>query len=100
MQAPSSLETSLHLDAGETEAISLALELDLPGIRIDERDGRSAAQERGLSTLGTLAILDLAALRGLLDFANAVERLRRTNFRVAQDILDALLREVRARKAK
>jgi predicted nucleic acid-binding protein len=40
---------------------------------------------------GTLGILDLAAQRGLADFAQAVGRLRKTNFRVPRDLLDALL---------
>jgi predicted nucleic acid-binding protein len=51
----------------------------------------NAAQRKGLRVTGTLGILDLAAERGLADFAQAVERLRQTNFRVPQALLDALL---------
>jgi len=33
----------------------------------------------------------MAALRGLADFAQAVEQLRQTNFRIPQMLLDSLL---------
>ncbi len=44
------------LDIGETEAITLALELDLPLI-IDERKGRKIAQSQGVKVVGILGIL-------------------------------------------
>jgi predicted nucleic acid-binding protein len=42
---------------------------------------------------GTLGILDLAAQRGLADFAQAVGQLRQTNFRFPGALLDALLKK-------
>ena len=48
--------SGLGLDAGETEAISLALELHISAIVMDERRGRLAAEKRGISTVGTLNI--------------------------------------------
>ena len=39
---PNVIDSTLTLDSGETEAISLALELHLPAILIDERQGRIA----------------------------------------------------------
>jgi hypothetical protein len=44
------------IDKGETEAISLALELDLKLI-IDERKGRQVALSQGVSIVGVLGIL-------------------------------------------
>jgi predicted nucleic acid-binding protein len=40
---------------------------------------------------GTLGVLDIAAERGLVDFAQAINRLRRTTFRIPEALLDSLL---------
>jgi predicted nucleic acid-binding protein len=98
IQAPASLQSGMGLDPGETEAISLALELKLPAILIDERAGRLAAEQRGIIPIGTLNILVSADQHGLLDFEKAVERLRRTNFHINEALLAAVLEEVRSRK--
>jgi hypothetical protein len=87
------------LGRGETEAISLAIELGIPAILIDEKRGRTAAKTRGLAPVGTLNILYSADLRGLLDFEQSVDRLRRTTFHADSKMVDALVREVRARKS-
>lgn len=79
-----------HLDPGEREAISLADKLaDL--VLIDERRARSTARQRGLSCMGTIGVLDLAARRSLINPAEAVDRLKKTTFRVAPDLLETLL---------
>lgn len=96
-QAPISLQTGLGLDPGETEAISLALELRLP-ILIDERAGRLVAEEHGITAVGTLNILYSADVHGFLDFEAAIERLRRTNFHVDNDTIEALILQSRRRK--
>jgi predicted nucleic acid-binding protein len=98
IQAPRILQTGLGLDPGETEAISLAIELNLPVVLVDERAGRMVVEERGITAFGTLNILYLADLRELLDFETAVNRLRRTNFHLEQRLLEAVLAKVRARK--
>ncbi len=51
-----------------------------------------AARDKGLEVTGTLGILDLAARRGMIDFANALARLRTTNFRGREELFDALLK--------
>jgi uncharacterized protein len=45
------------LDAGESEAIALALELHADAVLMDETEGRSLAQRRGLRTIGIVGIL-------------------------------------------
>lgn len=60
-------------------------------ILIDDRKGAAVAVNKGFETTGTLGILDLAAKRGLIDLRDALDRLKRTNFRYRQAILDALL---------
>ena len=46
-----------NLDLGETEAIALALELDLRLI-IDEKSGRKIAEQKGVKIIGLLDILE------------------------------------------
>lgn len=83
--------TLAHLDPGERDAITLAQELKADLILLDERLGRQAATERQFNVTGTVGILDRAAARGLIDIAEAVSRLRQTNFRVSPRLLNALL---------
>lgn len=68
VQIPSSEQLHhllLIIDQGEAEAITLALEKQLP-ILIDERKGRSIAQQKGLIVIGFLGILVLATQRAVL----------------------------------
>ena len=60
VQRPSRIAPGVALGAGETEAISLALELKISASLIDERKGRLAAEQRGILPVGTLNILDSA----------------------------------------
>jgi len=60
---------------------------------IDERDGFRVARKRGLRVTGTLGLLDLAADRGLVDFAEAIRKLQLTSFRRPQTLLDELLKK-------
>ncbi len=56
----------IQLDAGEAEAIALALEEKVDLILIDERIGRRMAQSLGLMVLGTLGILTQAKQKNLI----------------------------------
>ena len=55
-----------NLDAGETEAIALALAIQADAILIDEHRGRNVAERAGLRVTGVLGILLLAKNQGLL----------------------------------
>jgi predicted nucleic acid-binding protein len=76
---------------GEQAAITLASALHADLLLMDDRKGVKMARSKGIRVTGTLGILELAAQDGLTDFAQAVERLQRTNFRSPKALLDALL---------
>ena len=88
------------IDAGERAAIQLAASLHADLLLMDDRKGVHAAQRKGLRVTGTLGVLDLAAQRGLAEFAQAVDQLRRTNFRVRPALLDALLEKHKENKGR
>jgi predicted nucleic acid-binding protein len=81
------------LDEGETAAIALAISLDADLLLMDDRKGVVVARGKGLRVTGTLGVLDLAAQRGLVNFARAVNRLRRTTFRIPEVLLDSLMKK-------
>ncbi|MBW4483723.1 MAG: DUF3368 domain-containing protein [Tildeniella torsiva UHER 1998/13D] len=86
-------ETLNALDRGEQAAITLAQTWPADLLIIDERRGRRAASDRGLSLIGTLGILDDAASQGWLDLADAIAQLQQTNFRISRQIIERLLRK-------
>jgi predicted nucleic acid-binding protein len=81
------------LGAGERDAITLALAIHADLILIDERKGATAALRKGFEVAGTLGLLSLAARRGLINLAESFDRLKRTNFRYRQEMMDDLLNE-------
>jgi predicted nucleic acid-binding protein len=83
-----SMET---LDAGEEDAIGLAVELHADLILMDDRDGALIARSKGFRVAGTLGILSMAAERGLVNLAEAFERIKLTSFHYQQEIMDQLL---------
>jgi hypothetical protein len=79
------------LGAGERQAIALCQELDADALLIDDWDGRQEAERRQLTVVGTLRILTDASERGLLNLSEAVSRLRATNFRASEKLLQHIL---------
>jgi predicted nucleic acid-binding protein len=86
------------IGAGERAAIALALSQRADLVLMDDRQGVIAASAAGLQVIGTLGVLDRAALRGLVDLPAAIARLRWTNFRARPEFLDALLAQHEVKK--
>jgi predicted nucleic acid-binding protein len=81
------------LDAGEKNAIALAARFRADLLLMDDRQGVVIVRRKGLTVTGTLGILALAPRHHLLDLADAFDRLKQTNFRYRQDMMDELLAE-------
>jgi len=84
------------LDEGESACIRLGLaEAGRVLILMDERAGRSVAEEQGLRVAGTAAIIGMARQKGLIPSAHAVfERLHASDFRISAVVIKTVLRRV------
>lgn len=89
-----------HLDEGEREAIQLAEELGADLLLVDEKAARKEAAKRQLATSGTLGVLDRAADKGLIDFAQTFQRLKQTSFYVTAAVEQFFLTRDAQRKSK
>lgn len=87
MQPASAAEAIPPLDPGEEAAIRLAIEIRADALLIDEKDGRRAAQARGLRVVGTIGVLDQADERGMVELAEVIARLRSSDFRIDQRLI-------------
>lgn len=97
IQKPSAIDATLQVDAGEREAISLAREIHAAAVLIDDRAGRVAATQCGLTVVGTLGLLEQASMRGWVVLPDALERLQGTNARLDPKLVEAVLERYRTR---
>jgi predicted nucleic acid-binding protein len=81
------------LDECKKSAIALGLSLGAGLILIDDRKAAAVARDKGFEVTGTLGVLDLAARRRMIDLSGAIGRLRTTNFRRREELLEALVRQ-------
>ena len=84
-----------HLGLGEWSTIVAASEHPDPVlVLLDERLGRREARTAGLEVAGTAAIVGLARRQGIIESARDVfEQLLRSDFRLAPDIVRAVLED-------
>jgi predicted nucleic acid-binding protein len=96
-------DTSLYSPAteiqdGEREDIALALELKADALLIDDKDARREAKRTGLFIIPTLAVLEIAAKKGLVDLPEMIERLSKTTFHATRKLFDQILERDRKRR--
>ena len=82
--------TLADLDPGERTAILLAEQLKADLVLLDEAAARTLASQRGLKVAGTLGVLRDAAQAGLLRLPDALDLLRKTNFRASPELWKSL----------
>lgn len=85
------------LGAGEQQAILLWEQLGADILVLDDREAREIARQRGVAITGLLGLLDRAAELELIDFAEAIARLRLTTFRASSRLIEGLLAQHRDR---
>jgi uncharacterized protein len=81
------------LDAGESEAIVLALEQKAELLLMDERLGREAANYFGVKCMGVLGILTEAKHKGIIDAIKPLLDLLRNHagYRISDDLYKKVL---------
>jgi len=85
---------SLTVDEGEASAIALALEMEGSILILDDRKARKFASSLGLKLTGTLGILLKAKHLGVVpSLKQILDELRKTDFRISQEIIDSMLKE-------
>jgi len=89
----------MKLDPGEAAALSLARELNADRLLIDEKRSRRIATELGFSIAGTLAVLEEAAVRDLIDIEQIVSKLRASNYRAKEELYERIVENVRRRRS-
>jgi predicted nucleic acid-binding protein len=92
--------STLPLGAGEREAITLAPDLRADLMLMDDLEGREEAEHYGLSVMGTLRVLELAAERGLIDFPTAIAGLQATSFHLPVSLVPEMLARDADRKSR
>lgn len=93
VQNATTIDQTIALGAGEREAISLAKEINADLVLIDDRKARKLALERNLNVAGTINILKSAARRNLIKVDDALQKLQKTNFRIAPQLLAKILKD-------
>lgn len=88
----SNINSIKNLGKGETSAIALAIEIVDSVLILDDQQARNVALQIGLSVTGTLGVLVRAKANGVIPAIKPlIEKMRRTNFRVSENIeLEAL----------
>lgn len=83
------------LDAGEAEAIALALEVEADLLLMDERLGRETGRHLGLPYVGLIGVLVTAKRSGLIDtIKSRLDMLRdMAGFRVGEALYTRVLRD-------
>ncbi len=98
VRKPSALVAMAQLGRGETEAISLAREMNADVVLIDERKGAEVASSLGLFVTGTLGVLQLADEKSALKLSDAISALKQTSFRATEDVFETVLRLSKERR--
>lgn len=91
--APSSL-LEAYLDAGEAAVITLALELGIQRVVIDERRARTVARTMKLEVVGSIGVLLRAKREGMIaEVRPSIEAMQAAGIRLSERLLEFALQE-------
>jgi predicted nucleic acid-binding protein len=88
---------STRLGNGESEAVTLAVEIDADYIILDDHVARNEAKRIGLNVKGTLGIIDRLCNEKKVridDFKGFYNRLKDMNFRIRKDVFDRVFKGI------
>ncbi|MGD9630184.1 MAG: DUF3368 domain-containing protein [Pyrinomonadaceae bacterium] len=87
------------LGRGEIAAIALAIEVNADAVLMDDRAAIREGRNSDLTVLTTFSVLELAAIRNLIDFEEVLAALAQTTFRMPpDDVVNEYLRRNTERK--
>lgn len=87
------------INDGEREAFALALELQADTVLLDDFAALPEAKRLKLQTVALFTLLERAAARDLIDLPQAVDKMRKTTFRLPpEDEIQAMLERDRIRR--
>lgn len=77
----------MDLDCGEAEAVVLAKELGADYLLLDEKKARRVARNSEINIMGTVGILGIAAIKGLIsNIDGTFNKLEKNGFRFTEDV--------------
>ncbi len=83
-----------RLGSGEAAAISLAVQMGVSVVLLDERKARRIAVSRGLVPIGTLAVLLRAKMQGAIsEISTFITMMQGQNRHLGADLITRVLRE-------
>jgi predicted nucleic acid-binding protein len=95
-QAPPEIAGEMEeIQIGERQAIGLAKAIGADYVLLDDRRAREMARHSGVNVVGTVGILISAAEQGLTNLSEAIDDLKKTNFRASPKLLESLLNRER-----
>jgi len=86
------VEIAHELDAGETAAITYAIETGAELVLLDERDVRRVARRHDLDVTGVIGILLRGVREGTVDLQAELDALRNAGFWISDDLYADVLR--------
>ena len=86
------------ISPADREAIALAKELGAAVLLMDDRHARLCAATLGVVTMGTVGLLEVAAVRELVSLPEVLERLRGTSCFLTEDLIENALERDAARR--
>ena len=78
------------LSPADLDVLALAVETKSP-VLLDDLAARNAARSIGLRVIGTLGVLEAASDRNLIFLPDFIEKLRRTNIHLSENLYETIL---------